>query len=224
VVSLTDFLTVCDRLRAALSGPLPGLSAQTWLAPRPRAGWRPAFVPEDARKAAGLLLLYPVAGEPHLALTVRATRLLNHSGQVSLPGGRLEPGETFTQAALREAEEEAGVRRDAIEILGALTPLHIPVSGYVLSPIVGATLERPAFVPAEAEVARVLDVPLPLLARPETLRLRRRVHEGKEYEVPYFAVEDEQVWGATAMVLAEFLSVLGWNPVDAQVGGREYAG
>lgn len=222
--SLRDFRTLCARLKTALAEPLPGLPAQTLMAPRPRTGWRPAFIPDDARRAAGLVLLYPVAGEPHVVLTVRATRLLNHSGQVSLPGGRLESGEDVVAAALREAEEEAGVRREAIEVLGALTPLHIPVSGYVLSPIVGATLERPDFVPAEAEVARVLDVPLPYLLDPDTVRRRVRLHDGKEFEIPYFAVDTEQVWGATAMILAEFLTMLGWNPLEAPARGREHAG
>lgn len=222
--TLADFDALCARLRAVLAGPLPGLPAQTLMAPRPRTGWRPAFIPEDARKAAGLILLYPVDGEPHIVLTVRATRLLNHSGQVSLPGGRLEPGETAIEAALREAEEEAGVRREAIEILGALTPLHIPVSGYVLSPIVGATLDRPDFTPAEAEVARVLDVSLAYLLRPDTVRRRIRVHDGKEFDIPYFAVDTEQVWGATAMILAEFLSTLGWEGDVAPAAERGHAG
>ena len=105
-----------------------------------------------------------------------------------------------------------GVNPATVVVLGALSPLHIPVSGFVLYPIVGATTEPPSFVPAEREVARVIDVPLEVLAEPHTVRLRRRMHDGRHYEVPYFFVEGEVVWGATAMVLSEFLAVLGHAP------------
>jgi 8-oxo-dGTP pyrophosphatase MutT (NUDIX family) len=200
-------------LRDRLRHPLPGATAHVIMAPRPRRGWQPAVVPADARLAGALMLLYPDDDERvRLALTVRAAGLAQHSGQVSLPGGAVDVGETSAEAALREADEEIGVTSSSVELLGELSPLHIPVSGFVLQPFVGLTRARPVFRLAEHEVARVLEVPLTTLADASLTRTQTRMHEGREYEVPYFEVEGEQVWGATAMVLGELLTVLGAPP------------
>lgn len=201
-----------QRLRAALAAPLPGLDAQLRMAPRPRVGWDPDVVPEGLRDGAALVLVYPHGGAPHLLLTVRAAALRSHTGQVSLPGGGVDAGESIEMAALREAAEEVGVAPEAVRVLGRLTPLHIPVSRFLLYPVVGITDARPPFRRAEIEVARILEVPIPLLADGSRLQKRRRtwLERGRtiEVDVPYFDVEGEQVWGATAMVLAEFLALL----------------
>jgi len=199
------------RIRAALTGPLPGLDAQLRLAPAPRTGWDPHHTPAGLRHAAGLVLLYPVDAEPHVLLTVRGGSLRHHTGQVSLPGGAVDDGESVEAAAVREAEEEVGVDRRAVEVAGRLTPLHIPVSGFLLHPVVGVVGERPNFKAAEWEVARLLEVRLEEFTHPEVVRretrLLRRGGEMQEVEVPYFDLHGEKVWGATAMVLAEFLAI-----------------
>jgi hypothetical protein len=97
------FGAVRERLRGRLADPLPGLDAQLVMAPLPRIGWRPAEFPDDARRAAALLLLYPFDEDAHLALTLRTPHLPHHGGQVSLPGGAVEPDETLDETALREA-------------------------------------------------------------------------------------------------------------------------
>lgn len=197
-----------DRLRRALQGPLPGLEAQLRMAPNPRLGWDPLKFPDGARDGAGLLLVYPHDDSLHFTLTVRGAALRNHTGQVSLPGGRVDAGESFEDAALREAEEEIGVDPRTVELLGRLTPLHIPVSGYLLHPVVGATPMRPAFQRAEWEVARIIEAPVSVLSDPRTVKreMRTRAVNGKliEVEVPFYDIDGEKVWGATAMVLAEF--------------------
>jgi 8-oxo-dGTP pyrophosphatase MutT (NUDIX family) len=213
--------------------PLPGLAAQLRMSPEPRLGWDPLVFPEGTKTGAALLLVYPAfaqatagkparaeatAGKPpgdtlHVVLTVRGSGLRNHTGQVSLPGGRVDEGETIEQAALREANEEIGVDPSFVEVLGRLTPLHIPVSGYVLHPVVGATSMRPAFQRAEWEVARIIEVPVPQLSDPAVIKreMRTRVVKGQsvDVDVPYYDIDGEKVWGATAMVLAEFCAILG---------------
>lgn len=197
-----------------MSRPLPGLDAQLRMAPSPRRGWDPLKFPEGAANGAALLLVYPHDETVHIPLTVRGSGLRNHTGQVSLPGGRVDEGETFEAAALREATEEIGIDISTVEVIGRLTPLHIPVSGFLLHPIVGFTSMRPAFQRAEWEVARIIEAPVSLLSDPAVVKreIRTRVAAGQsiDVDVPYFDIDGEKVWGATAMVLAEFCAIL--NP------------
>lgn len=197
-------------LRDRLSGTLPGVEAQLRFAPVPaHAGWRAGHFPPDARTAAALLLLYPAPAGPALALTVRSRGLIRHAGQISLPGGATEAGETLAQAALREASEEIGVDPASVRILGELTPVHVLVSGFTLHPVVGVADGRPDFRAAPAEVEAILEISLDDLRDASRIRQGTRVREGVAVEYPYFALLGHQVWGATAMVLGEFICVLG---------------
>jgi 8-oxo-dGTP pyrophosphatase MutT (NUDIX family) len=200
---------LADALRQRLMRPLPGLEAQLRMAPRPRPGWDPTSLPEGLRDAAGLVLVYPRDGELYVLLTLRGSALRHHTGQVSLPGGRVDAGESIEEAALREADEEVGLPPGAVELLGRLTPLHVPVSGHLLHPVVGLATERPAFRVAEAEVERLIEAPLAHLRRPDQVGWEQREREPTVLiDVPYFDVEGARVWGATAMILAEFLAVM----------------
>lgn len=200
------------RLLDALSRPLPGLEAQLRMAPRPRVGWDPLTIPEGTRDGAALLLIYPHDEAFYLPLTVRGSGMRNHTGQVSLPGGGVDDGETIEAAAVREAEEEIGVDRRQVQVLGRLTPLHIPVSNFLLHPVVGVVLARPVFNRAEWEVARIIEPTLEQLRDPATVKreFRTRTTAGQaiQVDVPFFDLQDEKVWGATAMVLAEFCAIL----------------
>ena len=204
-------MTFEAKLKAALSESLPGLSAQLRMAPRPRMGWDPTKFPDGLRDAAGLLLIYPLDDLPHMPLTVRASDMRQHTGQVSLPGGRVDSGESMEVAALREAAEEIGVDPGGVRVLGQLTPLHIPVSGFLLHPVVGISDQRPDFRRAEREVARIIEAPLSLLSDPAIVREERwqRERDGAQtpVDVPFYEIDGEKVWGATAMVLAEFLAL-----------------
>lgn len=182
------------------------------MAPTPRAGWDPLKVPAGTRDGAALILIYPYNDTIHLPLTVRGSGLRNHTGQVSLPGGRVDEGETIEEAAVREAEEEIGVMRSQVQVLGRLTPLHIPVSNFLLHPVVGFVEARPIFSRAEWEVARIIEPALSQLRDPATIKreFRTRTTDGQavQIDVPFFDVDSEKVWGATAMVLAEFCAIL----------------
>jgi 8-oxo-dGTP pyrophosphatase MutT (NUDIX family) len=209
------FPDVIAHLDAGLRGKLPGPPAHALLAPRPRRQWPEGFNHARIRHAAGLLLVFPDgpgAGVAHIVLTLRASTLARHGGQVSLPGGVIEPGETFAQAALREAYEEVALRADEVRVMGALTPLDIPVSGFRLQPIVACLHRRPLLRPAHGEVAGILEVAVDDLLDPGTLMVTERSRNGRTQVVPGFHVANVEIWGATAMVLAEFLTLLGWKP------------
>src|SRR5262249_1005380 len=148
----------------------------------------------------------------HIVLTVRSDTLERHGGQVSLPGGVVDPGETFEQAALREAREEVALTIDAITVLGELTPLDIPVSGFRLHPVLPATPVQPAMRAADGEVARILEIDIDELLRPSSVVRTKRERDGYSVVAPAFRVAGVDIWGATAMVLAEFLALLGWDP------------
>ena len=198
------------RLETSLQAELPGPSAQARLAPVPRRAWPSGVNPARIRDAAGLLLVFPVDRRAHILLTVRADTLGRHGGQVSLPGGVVDPGETFEQAALREAHEEVALPLDDVRVMGALTPLDIPVSGFRLHPIVAARRARPILTPSGGEVSRILEIGVDDLMNPVHLITTERERDGVALTVPAFQVGGVEIWGATAMVLAEFLAVLGW--------------
>jgi 8-oxo-dGTP pyrophosphatase MutT (NUDIX family) len=196
-------------LRQRLAETLPGVQAQLKFAPSPtRPGWTPGHFPGDTRTAAGLLLLYPREHDVAIPLTLRATGLARHAGQVSLPGGATDPGETLVDAALREASEEIGVDASSVRILGELTPVHVLVSGFTLHPIVGVTDDRPHFVAAPGEVEEILEVSLDHVRDASRIGRGTRIREGVAIEYPYFDLLGHHVWGATAMILGEFICLL----------------
>jgi 8-oxo-dGTP pyrophosphatase MutT (NUDIX family) len=205
-----DFDEVIARLTARLKAPLPGPSAHAVLAPQPRRQWPQGFDLASIRDAAGLLLVFPIDHRPHIVLTVRAGALERHGGQVSLPGGVVEPGESVEQAALREAHEEVGLAVADAHVIGALTPLDIPISGFRIHPVVATMGRRPALRAADGEVASILEIPVEALCDRNCLISSERERDGRVVLIPAFHVAGHEIWGATAMVLAEFLSLLGW--------------
>ncbi|MDX1530181.1 MAG: CoA pyrophosphatase [Rhodothermales bacterium] len=200
------------RLRRRLAGPLPGLDAHVHMAPLHRHEDAELLRVEgkNGREAAVLVLLYPddESDGSALVLTQRQPDLRDHSGQISFPGGSRDGTETAEETALREGWEEVGVDPGAPDVIGRLSPLYIPPSRFSVYPVVAALDERPPFEPHEAEVAALLDVPLALLLDPATRRFRQRTVRGSTFAVPHYAVGEHEVWGATAMMLAELLAVV----------------
>jgi 8-oxo-dGTP pyrophosphatase MutT (NUDIX family) len=202
---------LAESLRRRLVSPLPGLDAQLRMSPRPRLGADSGIDVSGLRPAAALLLIYPHEDAWHVPLTVRGSNLRHHTGQVSLPGGRLDRGESIEEAALREAHEEVGITPAEVDILGRLTSLPVYVSGHLLHPVVGFAARRPEFNLASHEVERLIEVPIALLREPDRVLWEERTRilppQGV-MNVPYFNVHDTRVWGATAMVLAEFVALV----------------
>ncbi len=164
--------------------------------------------PERYLDAGVLVLLYPLSGALHLALTRRTAHLAAHGGQISFPGGLCEAGDGSTAAtALRETYEELGLAPEEVEVLGPLSPLEIPVSGYRIHPWVAYTACRPSFRPDPFEVAEVVEVALAHLLDPTVVCVETWTIRGHDAWVPFFRVGEHKVWGATAMVLAELLAL-----------------
>ncbi len=209
-------LLLPDRLRRALTGSLPGRAGQARMAPLPYHGKmdeRWTDIPQDHREAAVLLLLYPAAGDGEptttLALIRRPDYSGPHSGQVALPGGRREGDESLTHTALRETHEELGIEPNRVTLLGALSPLYVRASNHLVYPFVASVPAQPQFIPCPREVATVIETPLARLLDP-----RYRGMEVVAFDpvgrvrVPYFALPGTRIWGATGMILGEFLTVL----------------
>jgi 8-oxo-dGTP pyrophosphatase MutT (NUDIX family) len=208
-MSTVDYPFLINRLRDALMHPLPGLAVQMRMAPQPRPDTDRILDPHlDCRQAAVLALFYPCGNDLCLLLTRRTDRLESHSGQISFPGGSMDLGEDAIGAAKREALEEMGVVPETIEVLGQLSPLYIPHSGFCVYPVVGWTAAAPVFKPSEEEVAEVLQIPVRHLLRPATRCEEMWELRGTRVRVPFYAVDGHKVWGATAMMLCELLSLL----------------
>jgi 8-oxo-dGTP pyrophosphatase MutT (NUDIX family) len=216
-----EFAEFVARLERRLAQPLPGVAAQLPMAPRPRHTRPvPDVDPEHPIPAAVLALLFPAGeheptvdgfatkGEPCLVLTRRSEHVESHKGQICLPGGALDSGESALDAALREADEEVGLARDGVRVLGRLTSLYIPVSGFRIEPFVAATDRRPTFRAAADEVDELIEISLTSLLDPARRGERHATRDEHPVVVPYFEIAGRHVWGATAMILAELCKVL----------------
>ncbi|NJN53709.1 MAG: CoA pyrophosphatase [Anaerolineae bacterium] len=190
-------ITLSHIQEALALAPFDSRAAHGLMAPLTRPTNRPADLPGMARIGSVLLLLYCHCEELHLVLTRRRDDMNSHAGQVSFPGGRAEAAETLAEAALRETEEEVGVRPSTITLLGELATIWIPPSDFQVHPFVGwvQSGERPSFQLAANEVAELLEVPLRHLL--STASRREGTIERQEYRmtVPYFDVDGHMVWG-----------------------------
>jgi 8-oxo-dGTP pyrophosphatase MutT (NUDIX family) len=199
-----------DNIRRKLKEALPGRTAQLEMAPGLRRHYKGA--PDDAIVACVLVLLFPKNDDWHFTFIQRMPHEKDrHSGQISFPGGRLEKeDESLLAGALREAEEEVGIPRNDINVLGRMTELYIPVSNYLVHPFVGFLDKTPEYIPQPSEVASVLEIPVLELNKIENKKTRD-LKGGKNIvlkNVPYFDFEGKVVWGATAMMLSEFEKVV----------------
>jgi 8-oxo-dGTP pyrophosphatase MutT (NUDIX family) len=195
---------VVNRWKNVLSKQLPGEHAQLEMAPEFRGSYDH---PANPVPAAVLILMFPSGGRQWLVFIKRNVNGGPHSGQVSFPGGAMEKGdESLEHTALRETREELGISR-TIRILGSLTPLHIPISNYQVTPFAGWLDGRPVFRPDRSEVQYVIEAAVIDLLDPANRLSETIKHHGRPIVAPYYRVGDEKIWGATAMILCEFLQL-----------------
>lgn len=197
-----------ERLARRLQSPLPGRAAQQSMEAELAFGRHFGPSRPDARLAAVVALLHRRSGVWQLPLLLRPESLAFHAGQISLPGGTIEPGETSEGAALRELEEELGVARPSAELLGRLSPLYVFGSNFLITPCIATIRSSVQFIPCTAEVEIVLEIPLAHFLEPT----HRGQHVGQRgsvhWRAPHFAWEGHQIWGATAMILAELVAIV----------------
>ncbi len=197
-----------EAIRRALELPtFDGQAAQQQMIPRPRGG-RPPEAAGQPRQGAVLIALYDKDDHTHLVLTRRRDDLNDHAGQISFPGGRREDGEPLPATALREAQEEIGLQPAQLTILGQLSLLYIPPTDYEVHPYVAWHAGRPRFRRQASEVAEIVEVPLSYLLDPANRHEEAWELRGMAVQVPFYLVESHRVWGATAMMLSEFLERL----------------
>lgn len=199
-----------DDVRRALAAPRAGRAAQERMSPHPRPGDRfPMPAETRSKQAAVLLLLYEANGTLFFYLTQRTETVASHKGQISLPGGERQDGEALVETALRETYEEIGIDPSKVEILGApLTPLYIPVSDFWVTPFVGYLCGEPKTCIASEEVHQILATPLASLLDDTLIGEEEWNLRGLVTRVPFFRLHGYKVWGATAMILAEFSAML----------------
>lgn len=156
-----------------------------------------------------MILLYPHGSSWHTVFIKRAEYDGIHSGQISFPGGIYEDRDlTLANTALRETQEETGLPLSAVTVIGQLTPLHIPVSNVSVHPFVGKMEYRPAFRHDPTEVQYLIEESLDSLMKEENHKANWMEVQGRNIWVPYFDIQDNRIWGATAMILSEFLEVV----------------
>ncbi len=186
---------------------LPGKNAQKQMLPKGRL-----LQPENdtpARLSAVLIMVYRSANNWKLVMIQRAEYDGVHSGQIAFPGGKKEPDDkNLLHTALRESEEEIGVHHADIETIGKLSPLFIPVSNMCVHPYMGFMKNEPVFVKQDKEVQRVITIPLEKLLHKETQT--NAVFQGANYQIeaPCYSINGYKIWGASAMILSEFISIL----------------
>jgi 8-oxo-dGTP pyrophosphatase MutT (NUDIX family) len=182
-----------DRLAATIAARGPG---------RPMPVEFPA-----GRQSAVLIALFPGEQGAEVVLTRRSQTLNSHKGEISFPGGRLDPGETPIQAALREAHEEVALDPSLVTVVGELDQIATMVSRSLIVPIVGTLAERPELRASAGEVDRILTAPLVDLLDAEVYREERWGQAPLDRAIHFFELDDETVWGATGRIMVQLLSI-----------------
>ncbi len=200
-----NFNNFANKLSNALSKDLPGFETQKQMAPKGRQH-KVSTMPEGVKKSAVLLLIYLSDNEYKLVFIKRANDGGRHSGQIAFPGGKFEEeDENLKATALRETEEEIGVSK--VKIVGTLSSIYIPVSNYFVQPVVGILNKKPRFTKSDDEVETIYSVNINELVRTNIITKTFEIN-GQTITAPFYIFNNFELWGATAMILSEFIEVL----------------
>jgi 8-oxo-dGTP pyrophosphatase MutT (NUDIX family) len=200
-----------QQLENRLQQPLPGEAAHNLMASTVRTNVKFKMKPNDeTRQSAVLILFYPDEGALKLPLILRPVYNGVHSGQVALPGGRKEESDKdFIETALRESHEEIGIAPEEVKILGSLSDLFVFASNHLVRPVVGYYAQKPTFNVDPREVDQLIEVPLGMLLDKSIRGITNMVVSGNiEIAAPYFGISGYTVWGATAMILSELVTII----------------
>ena len=202
-----NFESFTEALKRAATLELPGVEAQFKLLPPGRK--RPDFkeiISNNPKKAGVLALFYPRNNQPYLVLMKRNSYPGVHSDQISLPGGQLEDLDVdLVETALRETEEEIGIQRSQINVVGKLTQVFIPPSNYLVQPVIGTSFHDLSFSPNPTEVQALIETPFAEFLNKKNFITTKLMVRGIEMEVPAYHINNEIIWGATAMMIAELV-------------------
>ncbi len=198
-------------LEHKLKDDLPGVEAQNRMAPLSNITKRHP-IPENHTIGCVMALLYPKDRKSYIALIERTNHKPDdkHAGQISFPGGKLEDSDfSYEDCALRETYEEIGVPPESVGVLGALTPLYVPISGFVIHPFIGFTAEYPRFNLQSSEVQSLIELPVENMLKSKFKgRIDMVVRGTLLKEVPYYDAGGKKVWGATAMIMSELEHII----------------
>ena len=203
-----DFLRFITQLKIAVINDLPGEESHRKMQVNYNQFLELPFSKNNSKGAAVLILLYLENNEIYFFLTKRTDELEHHKGQISLPGGTQEENEKLIDTALRETQEEIGINKTSISIIGSMTPLFVPVTGFMINPFIGYSLSKLDPKPDPAEVAAIFSVNISDLLNEANRTIEQRKIRGYDVEVPYFNLNNYEVWGATSMILSEFRDLL----------------
>lgn len=198
-----------ERLKRRLESNLPAHIAHKKVMQHRKSLHELGDMPKGARESAVLLLIYPKQEQAHLVYILRQSYSGVHSGQIGLPGGKVEKEDkSLQETALREANEELNIQREKVEIIGKLTPLYVPPSNFIIHPFVAFQQETPQFIPQEREVADIIEYPINNLMEKDKLIDTSVNVLNSNMNVKGFMLHDKLLWGATAMITQEFVDVL----------------
>ena len=206
---MNDFTTFIEKLSFRLQKPLPGKDAHDKMASESRLKLKMPSPNERTRESAVLILFYPSENQIFIPLILRPQYDGVHGGQMAFPGGRAEKeDENLVRTAMREAQEEIGVRLTDIKVMGQLTKLYIPPSNFFVQPVIGFMNHRPDFYPDAREVDQVMEVALQEIINPEIIGRKILAVRGLEIDAPFYQIQNHTVWGATAMMISELFMMI----------------
>ena len=205
---MMNFQHFITQLEITITNYLPGEESQQKMRVNYDQSIELPFSKNNSTASAVLILLYLEDNEIHFFLTKRSNELEHHKGQISLPGGPQEENEELTHTALRETQEEIGINKTSISIIGSMTPLFVPVTGFMIHPFIGYSSNKLEPTPDPSEVEAIFSVNISDLLNETNQTIEKRNIRGYDVEVPYFKLNNYEVWGATSMILSEFRDLI----------------